>query len=75
MARRAGLLIVLARQIKALGEPAFLDWRWEMGQIKAPVRFDASPPGQDNFRLGDAAALSAFRSIAQQPYSNPERIP
>jgi hypothetical protein len=44
-------------------------------QIKALVYFDANPRGQGNFWLGHAGALSAFRSIAQQPYFNPAGIP
>jgi len=44
-------------------------------QIKALVYFDANPLGQGpagSYSLGgDAAALSAFRSIARQPYFNP----
>jgi hypothetical protein len=44
-------------------------------QIKALVYFDASPTGRGSFSLGDAAALSAFRSIAQQPYFNPAGTP
>lgn len=44
-------------------------------QIKALVYFDASPSGRGNFALGHAAALSEFRSIAEQPYFNPAGIP
>lgn len=44
-------------------------------QIKALVYFDASPSGRGNFSLGDGAALSAFRSIARQPYFNPAVTP
>jgi hypothetical protein len=44
-------------------------------QIKALVYFDANPAGQgpqESYSLdGDPAALSAFRSIAQQPYFSP----
>jgi hypothetical protein len=44
-------------------------------QIKALVYFGASPPGRGSYSLGDAAAMSAFRSIAQQPYFNPAGAP
>jgi hypothetical protein len=48
-------------------------------QIKALVYFDADPAGQGpegNYSLGnDNSALSAFRSIAEQPYFNPSRTP
>jgi hypothetical protein len=44
-------------------------------QIKALVYFDSNPAGQGpegSFSLnGDGAAISAFRSIAEQPYFNP----
>jgi hypothetical protein len=44
-------------------------------QIKALLYFDANPAGQGpagSYALGgDAAALSAFRAIARQPYFNP----
>jgi beta-mannanase len=43
-------------------------------QIKALLYFDANPPGQGpagRYALGDTAALSAFRAIADQPYFNP----
>jgi len=44
-------------------------------QIKALLYFDANPAGQGpqgSYSLaGDAAALSAFRAIAAQPYFNP----
>ena len=44
-------------------------------QIKALLYFDANPAGQGpqgSYSLaGDAAALSAFRAIAVQPYFNP----
>jgi hypothetical protein len=44
-------------------------------QIKALLYFDANPAGQGpqgSYALtGDAAALSAFRAIAAQPYFNP----
>ena len=44
-------------------------------QIKALLYFDANPAGQEpqgSYSLaGDAAALSAFRAIAAQPYFNP----
>jgi hypothetical protein len=44
-------------------------------QIKALVYFDANPAGngpQERYSLGgDGAALSAFRSIAEQPYFHP----
>jgi hypothetical protein len=44
-------------------------------QIKALLYFDADPAGQGpqgSYSLaGDAAALSAFRAIAAQPYFNP----
>src|SRR6266568_547933 len=46
-------------------------------QIKALVYFDADPPGQGprafySFSLdGDGPVISAFRSIARQPYFNP----
>ncbi len=46
-------------------------------QIKALVYFDANPAGQGpegSYSLGgDAVALSAFRSMAEQPYFNPAR--
>jgi hypothetical protein len=46
-------------------------------QIKALMYFDANPAGQGpegSYSLGgDAAALSAFRSMAEQPYFNPAR--
>ena len=44
-------------------------------QIKALLYFDANPAGQGpagSYSLGaDGAALSAFRSLAKQPYFNP----
>jgi hypothetical protein len=43
-------------------------------QIKALLYFDANPAGQGpagRYALGDAAALSAFRAIAEQGYFNP----
>jgi len=44
-------------------------------QVKALLYFDANPAGQGpqgSYSLaGDAAALSAFRAIAAQPYFNP----
>jgi hypothetical protein len=44
-------------------------------QVKALLYFDANPTGQGpqgSYSLaGDAAALSAFRAIAAQPYFNP----
>jgi len=44
-------------------------------QVKALLYFDANPAGQGpqgSYSLtGDAAALSAFRAIATQPYFNP----
>jgi hypothetical protein len=46
------------------------------GQIKALLYFDANPAGQGpqgSYALnGDAAAMSAFRAIAEQPYFNPD---
>jgi beta-mannanase len=43
-------------------------------QIKALLYFDANPAGQGpqgSYAFGDGAVLSAFRSIADQPYFNP----
>jgi hypothetical protein len=40
-------------------------------QIKALLYFDADSAGHIAYALNDAAALSAFRSIAEQPYFNP----
>jgi hypothetical protein len=43
-------------------------------QIKALLYFDANPAGQGpagSYALGDTAALSAFRAMADQPYFNP----
>jgi hypothetical protein len=40
-------------------------------QIKALLYFDADSAGHVAYALNDAAVLSAFRSMAQQPYFNP----
>jgi hypothetical protein len=40
-------------------------------QIKALLYFDADSAGQIAYALSDTAAMSAFRSIARQPYFNP----
>lgn len=40
-------------------------------QIKALLYFDADSPGHIRYALRDGEALSAFRSIARQPYFNP----
>jgi hypothetical protein len=59
-----------ARWLRAAGRVVQAD-----RQIKALLYFDANPAGQGpqgSYSLaGDAAALSAFRAIAAQPYFNP----
>ncbi len=41
-------------------------------QIKAWLYFDANAPGQIPYALDDAPVLAEFRSIAVQPYFNPQ---